>query len=60
MKWKTKVKERKTEWHQVFVVLPKHTNDGYTVVLGKVWRRWKIHADGGKYVYNWATPPGVK
>lgn len=52
MKWKTKIKERKMEWHKVFVILPKKTQDGYTVTMQYVWRRWKIHMSSGKYIYT--------
>ena len=51
MKWKTKQKERSMVWEKVFVVLPKKTQEGYTVMLQYVWRRWKMHMSSGKYVY---------
>lgn len=51
MKWKTSPKEYNTEWHKVFIWLPTKTQDGYTVMLETVWRKWRVHMDGGKYIY---------
>lgn len=51
MKWKTKHKVHSPDWEKVFVFFPKKTQDGYTVMLQYVWRRYKVHYDSGKYVY---------
>ena len=55
MRWKTKESTKNTEWHRVFVwnpIKPVKTLDGYTVIFEHVWRRWKVQANNGYYVYR--------
>jgi len=52
MKWKTKQKVYDTEWHLVFAWKPIKTEDGFSVFLEKVYRRYKIHLNGGSYIYK--------
>lgn len=52
MRIKAKEIVRDTNWHKVFVFLPKRTEDGYHVFLGPAYRRWKVHMSSGKWVYR--------
>lgn len=55
MKFKVKDKPKNTNWHEVFVFW-KRTEDGYWVILGKVWRKWRVHMATGEYVYRADKP----
>ena len=52
MKWKVEVKTYNTEWHTYFPIWPVKTQEGYNVVFERVYRRWKIHMAGGKFIYK--------
>ena len=52
MKWKVKPKQYNTDWHRFFVVWPRRTEDGYKVCFEMVWRKYKVFADDGKYVFR--------
>jgi len=56
MKWKTKTKNKTTDWHRVFAWKPTKTEEGMTVFLEKVWKRYKLHMDSGKNVYSIKGP----
>jgi len=51
MKWKAKEIVKKTEWYPVIAWLPVKTENGWKVWLEKVNKRWKVHMNGGSYVY---------
>ena len=52
MKWKLKIKNKKTEWYKVFAWKPVRTEDNYRVWLESVNKRYKVHMSGGSYVYQ--------
>ena len=52
MKWKAKEIVKNTEWHTVMAWLPVKTENGWKVWLEKVNKRWKVHMNGGSYVYS--------
>jgi len=52
MKWKLKIKNKKTEWYKVFAWKPVRTEDNYRVWLEFVNKRYKVHMSGGSYVYQ--------
>lgn len=52
MKWKVKDKPKQTDWCKIFAWKPIKTENGYIVWLEYVYKRYKIHMDGGKYVYK--------
>lgn len=57
MKWKTKRLSINTEWKQIYIwKWPVKTEDGFTVIFETVWVKYKIHMDGGKYIYNYQMP----